>query len=1138
MRYGKLPPDGWHGRGGPTRGPSVNAPHARWRPAKGGRGAAVQGAYERPGWLCASQRTGCAKLDRARALPKIRGCMLAAGGMLAGVPLACVFIAAGSAHAAARRSRSIPEREPRVAQQRKENTVDPKQFADPGKEYRPSPFWSWNDALKPSELQWQVREFARQGFGGYFMHSRVGLDTPYLSKEWMDCIRACLEEGKRVGTESWLYDEDKWPSGFAGGLVTANNDEFRARFARMEALDPAALASALADADTIAVYRVASAGDGSLHSFSRVASPTVSLAENERLVAFKLHLAAKSNWYNGETYADLLNPAAVERFLQLTHDAYAKEFGGEFGEWMPGIFTDEPNYIGGDSGRAIPWTAGLPDYFRSLYGYDLLEKLPLLYFDGPDASAVRYDFWRAATLRFVEAFTKPYAQRCDKLGLKMTGHYLAEDNLESQIHVIGAAMPHYEWMQTPGIDHLGRNINDPLTLKQCSSVAHQFGRPRVLCEIFGVSGHSMTFEDQKWIADFHFALGITFLCQHLTLYTMKGEQKRDYPPTISYHQTYWPHYKLANDYFARAGYLCSQGRFSADILFLHPIGSAWAAYVPRFDGGGQNRVGEVNAALLALQDDLLAIHRDFDYGDETILANHASVDAGQIRVAKEGLYKVVVVPPSTTWARSTVDLIQRFLDAGGKLLFVGKTPTLIDGRPADAEWSAILGRPGVSHCDVSRDAIKAALDSILPRQISIADASGAEIGDIFVHHRVVGGKHIYFLSSKSRLATYEATITLPVTGRVTEWNLATGEVSDVPSSQSNGHTVIHAVFPPVGSHAFVVDTAAAPASAASRKLLTSGLIGLNGPFEFERLHPNSFTIDYCTYSINGGEWVGPVPIWKARRAAWNAAGLGQYAGIQPWALKAKGIRPTTKVTLGMRATFQSDVEGKKVYLVLESADRYQLMVNGASVSTNTDEWHWDKQFAKIDISRRVKAGQNLIELLCDYGMDVQVEDMYLVGDFGVKRLGPTSFTLTDEPSTLSMGSWGDQGYPMYAGTMRYHATFQVQKPEDGRVVVRLNGARGSLYLVSVNDGPQVPVCWQPWEADVTDQVRPGENRLTVDVVSTLRNTFGPLHHKRGDDLGWVGPGEFVDERNWVDEYQLIPYGLINGVQIVTMEPSK
>ena len=70
------------------------------------------------------------------------------------------------------------------------------------------------------------------GFGGYFMHSRVGLITEYLGDEWFDIINACSEYGDKVGMENWLYDEDRWPSGTAGGIVTEKK-EYRQKFIRM-----------------------------------------------------------------------------------------------------------------------------------------------------------------------------------------------------------------------------------------------------------------------------------------------------------------------------------------------------------------------------------------------------------------------------------------------------------------------------------------------------------------------------------------------------------------------------------------------------------------------------------------------------------------------------------------------------------------------------------------------------------------------------------------------------------------------------------------------------------------------------------------------------------------------------------------
>ena len=99
--------------------------------------------------------------------------------------------------------------------------MDITHFQTPPKEYREAPFWSWNDDLDPQELARQIRLMDEAGWGGFFMHSRVGLRTPYMGKSWMACIRACVAAARQCGLGAWLYDEDKWPSGFAGGLSVA-----------------------------------------------------------------------------------------------------------------------------------------------------------------------------------------------------------------------------------------------------------------------------------------------------------------------------------------------------------------------------------------------------------------------------------------------------------------------------------------------------------------------------------------------------------------------------------------------------------------------------------------------------------------------------------------------------------------------------------------------------------------------------------------------------------------------------------------------------------------------------------------------------------------------------------------------------
>ncbi len=110
-------------------------------------------------------------------------------------------------------------------------------FDEPGNAFRGKPFWSWNGELEEEELIRQVNVIKEMGMGGFFMHSRTGLKTEYLGDKWFDLINKCADEAEKLGLETWLYDEDRWPSGLAGGLVT-RYPEYRARMMTMEVTSP------------------------------------------------------------------------------------------------------------------------------------------------------------------------------------------------------------------------------------------------------------------------------------------------------------------------------------------------------------------------------------------------------------------------------------------------------------------------------------------------------------------------------------------------------------------------------------------------------------------------------------------------------------------------------------------------------------------------------------------------------------------------------------------------------------------------------------------------------------------------------------------------------------------------------------
>ena len=319
------------------------------------------------------------------------------------------------------------------------------EFKSPSALFRPAPFWSWNDKLNKEELERQIDEMAEKGWGSYFMHSRVGLVTGYLSDEWMELVTACAERAKKTGTYAWLYDEDKWPSGFAGGEVPLSNEAYRSRaLVFVEKGKETETDSVLAEVQK----------DGREYVICKRVAPLGEL------------------WFNKTSYVDLMNPEAVKTFLNCTHERYKKACGKYFGKEIPGIFTDEPCYLmqGRYGAPAVPWSDYLPDFFEKLNGYKIKDRLPELFLNTGDYKKTRYDFYYSAVNLFLESFTKQYYNWCGENGLKMTGHFMAEDDLIRQTQWIGSAMPHYEFMHWPGIDKLGRHIEQLVTVKQVTSV--------------------------------------------------------------------------------------------------------------------------------------------------------------------------------------------------------------------------------------------------------------------------------------------------------------------------------------------------------------------------------------------------------------------------------------------------------------------------------------------------------------------------------------------------------------------------------------------------------------------------------------------------------------------------------------------
>lgn len=213
-------------------------------------------------------------------------------------------------------------------------------------EYGAIPFWSWNDKLEENELRSQIRTMKELGMGGFFMHARGGLETEYLSDDWFNCINVCIDEAKKLGMEAWSYDENGWPSGFAGGKLLEDKANF-AVCIRHETTEK----FPEPDPDTIAVY-------------TRNEDGMFNIVDKDCGAKEYLRL------YKGydSSYVDTLDGNITEKFIKETHEVYLGRIPKEdAGTVMPGFFTDEPQYYRWDN----PYSNTLPAEFKKAYGYEI-----------------------------------------------------------------------------------------------------------------------------------------------------------------------------------------------------------------------------------------------------------------------------------------------------------------------------------------------------------------------------------------------------------------------------------------------------------------------------------------------------------------------------------------------------------------------------------------------------------------------------------------------------------------------------------------------------------------------------------------------------------------------------------------------
>ena len=1018
--------------------------------------------------------------------------------------------------------------------------LSPSLFEKPTSEYRCTPFWAWNCELDGAELLRQIDVMKEMGMGGFHMHTRVGMSTTYLSDEYMRFIKACNEKAKKEGMLSWLYDEDKWPSGFGGGYVTKKKENrqkfllftakpYEANATAKEQLDSAASAARANNGYLLARYDILLDADGYLASYRR-------LDEGEAATGVVwyayLETQAEGPWFNFETYVDTLSKPAIDDFIKVTHERYREVLGEEFGKSVPAIFTDEPqvthktvlNHSDGKEDVILPFTTDFDDTYRKAYGESFLDKLPEVIFETRDGDhETRYRYHDHTCERFVSAFCDNIGAWCRDNGIMLTGHMMSEPTLDSQTRALGEAMRCYRGFDLPGIDLLC-DRREFTTLKQTASAAHQYGYEGVLSELYGVTNWDFDFRGHKLQGDWQAALGVSVRVPHLYWVSMKGEAKRDYPASIGHQSSWYKEYSYIEDHFARVNTVMTRGTADIKIGVIHPIESYWLHYGPTDKTGALRN--ELDRRFSEITDWLLYGMLDFDYISESLLPALYTESETGFAVGKMN-YDVILIPACETLRKTTVDALTAFLKRGGKVILMGDAPTLMDAKPSKkpAALAKLCERIGWDKSSLYR--------ALAPyRTIEVRNADGSLAGNLLYGARLDGdGKNLFLChangTSRRRVDTKESyVITLKGEFSPTLLDTENGTMKKLPAEYIGGDTVLRWDCYAQSSLLLRLDagrTELAPVPADTEAYTEAYL---DGECELILHEPNVCVLDMARWRVNSEPWQEREEMLRICDKAKKSLGLSTAAthGAQPWVME----KEIFKNTLSLEIRFRSDVKIKDVFLAPEDFEESRLIYNGKPVKMRAAGTYVDNAITKVCLGT-VKKGENVILVTRPIGAVSNVENMFLLGDFGVSVTG-ADVVLTAPPKTVRFGDITRQGLPFYGGALTYRT--RLSGGCEARLSLGLFAA--PCVTVRVDGGAAQNVSLAPYTAEL-GRLSAGEHTLEITAYQSRINTFGTLHLSDYTRT-WIGPVAWHSVGgDFSYEYRITESGILTAPRILKKE---
>lgn len=947
--------------------------------------------------------------------------------------------------------------------------------------YRPITFWSWNAKLEDKLLRQQIREMKNAGMGGFFMHARAGLQTPYMEDEWFQAVEVSMDEAEKCGMQAWCYDENGFPSGFAGMKLLENEDNLvhYITFREIDSFDDTALAVYMLDDNKLI----------RLHGSDESVQTYYAVYDNVNT-----------------SVVDVLNERVVREFIELTHEKYYERYGRDFGNRLMGFFTDEPQYFRYDT----PYSPVLLELYSECYAEDLLDGLASLFLDCENCYRFRYRYWKMLNDQFTKSFIKQVYEWCEEHNCKLTGHAIEESVLFAQMWCCAGVMPFYEYEHIPGIDWLGRNIDTELSPKQVGSVAQQLGRKQVLTESFACTGWDVSLRELKRILEWQYVNGVNLLCTHLTPYSLEGSRKYDHPTFFGTASPWFEQFSVFSDYVAKLGCMLSESSECAPVGVIHPIHSAYLTYRRKED---KRSIEGLENDFASLIERLGAANIPHHYIDETLLSRYGKVCGEQLQM---GLcqYEYIIIPKMLQLDATTVKLLKEYIGNGGKIWLAGEAPSYVNGEEADLSFL----KSNICFSDLQSTLYEVNTTSQFIRStyrkseqgdfVYLVNLSEKDIADTEIKLLADGVSRLYLEDLTCENLEYSrdgAYVRLNLTLQAGEPAILL--LCNAPSAVSKRAQDINIVF------------------TEPRRLSCD---------------KNSLPLDEVQLSYDGVNYMEPMPIpWATEYLLSKCENREVYLKYRfhisdlPKSLMLETEKMNMQsITLnGQEVRLEDDgildvrfMSGDVLPYVQEGDNELVIQIDYYQ-----RDWVYDVLYRTEGVT------ETLINCLT---YDTEISSVYLRGEFGVysskplKQVEETVYVLDSnisigEIQPATMGDMTINGYPFFAGKVTFAMEAEVDIP--GELKLRLQGRYASAKLR-----------WNDYETDVVlsefiripEQFVKEHNQIVVTLFSGNRNLLGPHHWAKEPEPKAINPTYFTMGGRWEngksewyrDSYSLISFG--------------